>query len=181
MPRKQIKKIKKVPEIDDWKKEILKTGLYPETPDNFEVLHFFYSDLKSEDLKLELYEQIRVEFLKDWIQANPCTRPWSWWQYDCPRQKDADKGCFWHGTLPEERLHMGGGRQSTMNYFPVYYKSIFRYWHFENDAPPMFESEAAFLKRLNLLTDDELQHLKKHPELLEPESIVTAIPGIKSQ
>jgi len=130
MPRKQIKKIKKVPEIDDWKKEILKTGLYPETPDSFEVLDFFYSGMKSKDPKLELYEQIRVEFLKDWIQANPCTRPWSWYEYDAPRQKDNDEDCYWHGTLPEERQHIIGGTRSKLNFVPAYYKSIFKFWHF---------------------------------------------------
>lgn len=36
-----------------------------------------------------------------------------------------------------------------------------------------FESQAAYSKRHNLLTTDEKQYLKKHPDLLEPELVTT--------
>ena len=37
--------------------------------------------------------------------------------------------------------------------------------------PPRYESEAAYLKRLNLLTPAELKYLDKHLELMEPEIV----------
>lgn len=41
------------------------------------------------------------------------------------------------------------------------------------DDPPVYESQAAYLQRHNLLTPAELLHLKKHPELLEPEKVTS--------
>ena len=38
--------------------------------------------------------------------------------------------------------------------------------------PPVFESEAAYLRRHRLLTPAERVHLKAHPELLVPEVVV---------
>lgn len=37
--------------------------------------------------------------------------------------------------------------------------------------PPRFESQAAYLQRHSLLTADEVKYLKRHPELLEPETV----------
>lgn len=37
--------------------------------------------------------------------------------------------------------------------------------------PPRYESEAAYLRRLGLLTPDEEEYLEKHPELLKPEIV----------
>ena len=41
------------------------------------------------------------------------------------------------------------------------------------EDPPTFESEAAYLKRNDLLTAAELKHLEKHPQMMEPERIET--------
>lgn len=182
MPKKPLKKLKKVPEIEDWKIKILETGEYPEG-EGFEGLHFFYSGIQknSPDLRLELYQTIKKDFLSAWIKDHPGSRPWGWWEFDCPRQKDKDANCFWHGTLPEERQHISGGTRCKYNFVPSYRKAVFKYWHYTDDDVPMFESEAAFLKRLDLLTGDERRHLEKHPELLEPESLLDAIPGAQSK
>lgn len=39
------------------------------------------------------------------------------------------------------------------------------------DDPPIFESQAAYLKRHDLLTAAEVRWLEKHPEALEPEAV----------
>jgi hypothetical protein len=180
MPVKPKKKLKKTPEIKDWQLQILKDGLYPEGDNDGFGWFFFYEEV-IEDHKLSLYNAIKKDFLADWISSNPCTRPWAWYEYDAPRWSDPWVDCFYHGTFAEPREHISGGKRCEYNYVPSFYKATFRYWHFAENDPPLFESEAAYLKRLNLLTDAEEKHLAKHPELLEPESIIDAIPEIKSE
>jgi hypothetical protein len=180
MPKKLIKIRTKKEEIDDWKIKVLEDGIYPENT-GFEGLMFYYDCGRSEDEKLKLYESIQKDFIKDWIDKYPTSRPWGWYRYTAPRQNDDAVNWFYHGTLPEERKHISGGRRCEYNYVPKYYKGIFEYWHYTNDDMPMFESEAAYLKRLDLLTDSEKKHLEKHPELLKPETIESAIPGIEPE
>jgi len=42
----------------------------------------------------------------------------------------------------------------------------------DSDDPPVYESQANYLKRHGLLTEFEKQHVKKHPALLKPEKIL---------
>ena len=179
MPRRPLIRLQKLPEIQPWKIQVLRDGIYPDEQ-GFEALHFFYADRKH-DSKKELYKSIHEGFLGDWIEKYPCARPWAWYEYDAPRWDDPWKDCFYHGTFAEPRQHISGGKLCEYNYVPKFYKGIFKYWHYTEDDLPIFESEAAYLKRLNLLTEEEEKHLSKHPELLEPISIVDAIPGVESE
>ncbi|MHC1743778.1 MAG: hypothetical protein AB9873_12200 [Syntrophobacteraceae bacterium] len=45
------------------------------------------------------------------------------------------------------------------------------------EDPPTFESQAAYLRRLGLLTPVELRWLAKHPEALQPEPV----PGVEDR
>lgn len=181
MPRRPLKKLTKLPKIEDWQRKVLEDGLPPEGQ-TFAGLEFYYSKFsRLRNSKKELYELIRDDFLEKWILEHPCSRPWAWHHYDAPRQKDQDVGSFWHGTLPEERRHIRGGRRCEYRLVPQYYKGVFEFWHFDGDDVPLFESEASYLQRLNLLTDSEKRHLEAHPTLLEPVPITSAIPGIQPE
>lgn len=180
MPRKPLKKLQKKPEIQPWKIQILRDGLYPDDT-GFEGLKFYYDCGRSEDEKFKLYQSIKKDFLQDWISKNPCTRPWAWYEYSAPRWDDPWPDYFCHKTFAEPRLHISGGAECKYNFVPSYYKAVSEHWHFTDQDLPMFESEAAYLQRLNLLRKEEKAHLEKHPELLEPQSIVDIIPGVTSE
>ena len=112
------------------------------------------------------WEACRTQILSDWPL---CSRPLAWFQCDAPRYTDRLITHFNYKTLAEPRLKVGGGgKQSNYDYLPQCSYAIFDNWIFKKENPPLIESEAAYLKRLDLLSKKELNHLEKHPELLEP-------------
>ncbi len=113
--------------------------------------------MKRRPAMAEAWESYRHQIMADWIKKNPCSRPYAFWKFDAPELRkqisgsgdvDYEGACISSDGLPE-------------------------YWQVEWDKKDTvtFESEAACLERLDLLTPIEKTYLKKHPELLEPEVI----------
>lgn len=85
-----------------------------------------------------------------------------------------DKGIpeSWVSRFDEEYYN---GRAKDIHGNPIetrYKEGHFKGKAIDPDDPPRYESEAAYLQRLGLLTPDEQKYLEKHPELLEPESVI---------
>lgn len=132
----------------------------------FEELNLEYAIHPKEKTRTkELWNNYKADILKQWIADNPCSRPEKWWEFD----------------TTENRLRLGGiGKHNE--YSQCFKNGIPESWYPSKDNsppwskssipdPPCFESQAAYLQRLNLLTTAEKQHLKKHPELLQSEVI----------
>ena len=151
-------------EVEWWKIEYMKTGTFdPEGVDPWQVDMggFNWPEWKS----------CRTQILSNWPL---CSRPFAWFRYDAPKFKDKFTTYWYHLTLPEPRLKVGGGgRQWHRDYLPQCSWAVFDHWKFKKENPPLIESEAAYLKRLDLLSKRELNHLEKHPELLEPIKITS--------
>jgi len=182
MPRRKkiLKKAKSV--ISENIKKYLLTGeRAPGDAETF-VLQRGGSQLKA------IWKAVNRELLNDWIKQNPCSRPWAWWAHDAPRWiNDPFEGCYYHGTIAEPRQRLGGtGTPSheVLAIKPSFTKGIPESWidktfkkiGFKGKAidpndPPVFESEAAYLKRHGLLTMSEQRHLEKNLALLEPETL----------
>ena len=137
-----------------------------------------------------LWEAYRDEILADWIQRHSGTRPSSWWRWDAPRCPVGTwPGCDWDGKLPQPRKRFGGmgtPRHEVLAYVPSFVFGIPDNWVDQFDAeyykaggfegvpidpddPPVFESQAAYLKRHGLLTTAERKALGKVPDAFEPE------------
>lgn len=113
----------------------------------------------------ELWDTHKSDILEKWILKHPGTRPERWWEFD----------------TTEARLRLGG--IGTPNEFaPRFKNGVPTSWYpvKDNNPPwsksslpdrPVFESQAAYLQRHNLLTPAEKKFLKDHPELLESEVI----------
>jgi hypothetical protein len=102
------------------------------------------------------WSEIRDALLPDWIKNHPCTRPFAWWTDDAP----------------EPRRRVGGTGRRLRNAIlewgiphDEWFKDV------DPDNPPIYESQAAYLQRLGLLTEGEIKWLADHHELLEPEAI----------
>ena len=95
------------------------------------------SPLTDEQLR-NLWFELREELLPEHIAKHPGTRPWAWWRFE--------------STLPRLQMNDGPEPLEPPNFFgkPSAYSVM----------PPadMFESEADYLIRLNLLTCSELDH-----------------------
>lgn len=112
-----------------------------------------------------LWIKYRDEVMHYWISRHPGTRPSLWWSFDAPRMaRGTFPGCFYDGTLPERRQQIGGAGMAAFEKLalvPALELGLPTSWiGFSEDNPPRFESQAAFLRRLGLLTDAERRKLK---------------------
>lgn len=80
-----------------------------------------------------LWEQYGSEILRDHITNHPGSRPWGWWRWDSP----------------EQRKRVVPGAPYTHYHRPASFGVP------KNCDPEEFESERAYLARLNLLTPQE--------------------------
>jgi hypothetical protein len=112
----------------------------------------------------ELWGRARGEVITGWTKDRPGTRPAAWWRLDAPRQLlGTHSGAFYDGKLPQPREQLSGaGCDASLisAYMPSYKSGLPTSWAgFEASDPPVFESQAAYLKRHNLLTAGELRVL----------------------
>lgn len=132
----------------------------------------FLMELRPEMKKA--WESYREQIIADWIRQNPCSRPWAWWEFDAPEPRrriggigTPDFECLAYKPHYERGIPSGWITQDDFDTFGPDLKGI----PFDRRDPPTFESETAYLNRLNFLTPAEKVHLRKHPELMEPEKI----------
>ncbi len=172
--------------------EHLKTGRWnADTEGAVDCL--LYSDNDFQNAWGELKDNIMFE----WIAEKAGTRPFAWWEVDCPRWKDDPfKGCFWHGTfpIPRERILGNSDIQAPWNFglnekprfaygIPrsfCYYNDKIKHYSPANDdilKNIFYESEASYLKRHGLLMPGEEKFLTE--ENYKPESAYNILQGGK--
>jgi hypothetical protein len=105
---------------------------------------------------LSKWEDVEAELLPAWIASHPCSRPWSWWREAAPGPRRRTGG----SGRRERNASLEFGVPSD-----AWFKDVI-----EGDGP-RYESQTAYLLRLNLLAPAEKKWLADHPELLEPETI----------
>ena len=108
------------------------------------------------------WEQHREYLLAQWISQHPGTRPWAWWRFD--------------DEIPEPRRRLGGIGQTMAERYPAvvahFEKGLPASWvEINEDDPPTFLSEAAYLLQYGILTASEKKWLAGHPEAMKPEAV----------
>jgi hypothetical protein len=145
------KRVRRPSQAEPWIKEYMGKGYYTLPSGQPGRMKAFRGDFNEKDA----WEEVKDELLPQWIKENPCTRPFGWWLCDSP----------------ESRRRVGGsGRRSDNAFFKFGLPDC---WWIEvnHNQPPLYESEAAYLKRHGLLTPSEAKWLADHPEALEPVSV----------
>lgn len=95
--------------------------------------------------RLQAWKDLRKEIMPQWLTEHPGARPWGWWRFDMPegtrRQRIDDRHPHddLHYDLPKD-LHFGCPRCLR-----------------ECDIGGRYESQEAYLKRLNLCSTAELK------------------------
>ncbi len=121
-------------------------------------------DFQREDA-LEAWAALREELLHEHIREHPCTRPWAWWHLENRELRQRVDGgihpCENPARRPDPYLDDGPARPATWYGRP-------RYISHPDDFEAVYESVAAYLLRLNLLTRKEREYLDENPDLLEP-------------
>ena len=137
--------------------EYLRTGVYPTDHNGvWEVIH--KTAAAGEGLRAD-WTAWRDSILADWNRQHPGTRPWAWWRFDAPRWQRADLpdrcralGDVLLGRLAEPRRRLGG---IGTNYRDGDFEGVAPDPH----DPPVYESQAEYLRRHGLLAPAELKRL----------------------
>lgn len=113
----------------------------------------------------KLWRDVEGDVLAYWIPLHPGTRPRMWWRYSAPRIPVGQwPGCYFDGKLPEPRALLGGAGCpifERFNYTPAFTLGLPDRWEgFDPENAPMFEAEAAYLRRHKLLTAAESKRLR---------------------
>ena len=150
------------------------------------TLRFFIRS-KSKEIE-KLWRDNRTDVLSWWVQNKPCTRPTAWWKYDSARQVISDfPPDVWNFPAVRQRLGgIGTPAYEVLNVVPSFCLGLPDNWDsfgserviaIDPDNPPLYESQAAYLQLHGLLTTAEKAHLKKHPDLLQPEAVIFTAVG----
>jgi len=122
--------------------------------------HDFFGDAFGDEIEAmrAAWKEHRAEILAEYVSANPGRRPWAFWQFDAPEPRRqvggptecsgchmVDDGAFFFG-LPQ---HWTGPAD-----FPAFLAPLMP----DKDVP-LYESQAAYLKRHKLLSDAESEEL----------------------
>jgi hypothetical protein len=115
--------------------------------------------LYSPEAQKTVWEAHRAALLAAWIEDHPGTRPAVWWRVEAP----------------EPRQRLGGVGNPAP---PPLWRGAPRYWcgapdtqwrEMDPEDPPVYESQAEYLRRHALLSVGELERLT--PAEFEPETI----------
>ncbi len=121
------------------------------------------------------WAEVGGEILDAWIATAPGTRPSAWWKYDGLRQRQRLGGI---GTPNHECLayvpgyHCGTPDSWVTKEDVEYYGADFEGVAIDPEDPPQYESQAAYLRRLDLFLPGESKRLRKadfEPEIVMPE------------
>lgn len=112
------------------------------------VEHYFMTD----EAVHGLWVTHGAEIVAEWAETAPGTRPAAWWKYDAP----------------ENRQRLGGKGTPASDVSanaPYFVLGVPADWaeDFDPTDPPMFESQAAFLKRHGLMLAGEFAWLNFQP------------------
>lgn len=191
MPRKLRIAKTRIAELSETASWYLTDGLFaePESVDHWELFGLEHP-VDNHAAAREPWEQHRHEILETWIRERPGTRPALWWEFDSPEKCRRRLGGI--GTAAHEVLNYVPSFEYgipsrwvdawAVSYYNGRAKDIhgnrigeqYHEGHFKGVSPdpsnpPLFESQAAYLKRHGLLAPEEGRRLK--PRDFEPEIV----------
>src|SRR5438045_3025684 len=123
-----------------------------------------------DDAALEaLWSEHGGDIVEEHVEESPGTRPSRWWEFDAPRSKRGTyPGRFYDGQLCEPRLRVGGigtPAYECRAVVPSFSYGLPDIWvGIDEDDPPIFESQAAYLKRHGLFLVGEGRRSSFEPE-----------------
>lgn len=150
------------------------------------------------------WEHRRDEIIAEFVRTLPGRRPFAWWEYDAPRATPGSLPGYWQDVpIAEPRRRLSG--TGTPRYDSHGIGEVLRFglpieWYdpadqddfptashessraFDPTDPPVFESQAAYLARFELLLPDEDPSLLNfapapYPISMYPVHAITAQPG----
>lgn len=117
---------------------------------DLKMVHWILDDMQS------AWNSVKGILLAHWIDRNPGTRPWAWWQFSAPERH--------RRILSEKKYSLLSEPEPECTKVQAVRRTIIRFglcgsWSAADmtDGLPVCESEYAYLARLGLLTAPEKQ------------------------
>jgi hypothetical protein len=111
---------------------------------------------RNREMAREVWGGVSAGLMKQWARAYPGRRPWAWWAFDAPKSRMVINP----GAAPISAASWHSWRESFGMPLAM------------SDSPgALIESEAAYLRRLDLLGVRELKALAATPGAFEPDRI----------
>jgi hypothetical protein len=128
----------------------------------FELAHARRGERVTHPDALELWDAVKDDLVTAFAEKHPGQRPETWWRLEAPRQNPGpDEYTAYFRYQPEPRLLLGGKGRAIWDRYAAYG----RVYYFglplmDRDSldptdPPVFESEAAYLKRFDFLPGEQ--------------------------
>lgn len=110
-----------------------------------------------------LWEERRDELMGEWIQEEPGTRPWAWWEFDAPERRrriDGKPHPFDNPTREAEIRERAAENPEPVHDATCLWYGCPRFMivlpgRDMDDFEAVYESQREYLDRLGLLTADE--------------------------
>jgi len=140
---------------------------------NAEIEHFW-----NDQEKLDFWNACADDIIIEHAELSPGSRPLRWWEFSAPemRRQIGGTGTPNKGHVPNFVLGVRCGYDWGFEDSPSYV--LAHCVQIDKDNPPVFESQATYLERLDLLLPGERKRLTAKDR--EPECILDII-GIKSE
>jgi hypothetical protein len=178
-----MRKLRDTQQTEDFRLAYLATGRMPAVvPDKWASFRFKWD----RQAQKTLWEASGEALTREYVRVNPGRRPWGWWEYGAPRDLDLFSDTAWAGQYPILRQRVGGIGKAQYEVLAVVLHTEYGIpndWMSAEEAaffkmpeaaicptdPPRFESQAAYLRRLNLLLPGERRRLGA--DAFKPETI----------
>jgi hypothetical protein len=108
------------------------------------------------------WDELRHELLPQWIAEHPGTRPAAWWRFDAPERRQRTDGIVHPFDDRVRRKRVEEMARQHPSLLERAYRLLFGIPSFllpTDDFRATYESEFAYLHRLDLLTDTERKEL----------------------
>lgn len=111
----------------------------------------------------EAWAELAGELMANWIEKHPGTRPFMWWAVDARERRLPTDGLPHPFDSPERQAHVakiavtltGKVRQKYLDEAVRLHHGVPACWIVEGDFSRTYETEEAYLRRLDLLTPRE--------------------------
>jgi hypothetical protein len=167
VPVKRRRPKARIAGFPDWQVRFLETGEIPPDDDDalnpFELTDWKHHTACRVDPVLPAWQTCRERIMEKWPVQHPGCRPFAWWEFNAPeqRQRVGGMGTPAHEVLAHRPVFRFGIPTLWVTRFDTEYYNDFAGVAVDPDDPPLFESQATYLQRLNLLVKAERSALRR--------------------
>lgn len=149
MPIRKVQRTR-LSDMDPEVRDYLESGRVPSTVNESRAY------MMEHDVAEAAWRDRGSELMAAWIRRAPGSRPWAWWKWGLPTRTPA--------TPPARRNKLSGSGSPAEDWGEDAFGLPVAWRGFDAEDPPRYESEVAYLRRLELMAPSEDRRVKRRGE-----------------